>query len=363
MIGEAGFTVLRQVPAEYWAGIASNLYSVHGGVIRDQAGQILAHLAMPAVSAPLQILPGLNLVSEVIQGYQLSVLTYEVRRAVSWSMASTAVSGLGLATTLVGVVYLAKRLSLIEGRIAEVKEWLRSASEGQLRAALADLKHAGQTSEEQTRKHLMMSAKTAFATLAHHYRAQAASATKLQEVEILEDYAVTAMLGAVLSASDLGLHDAAHDDMLSYRREWAEMARAQARRLLQLDDAARLLDGRYVGALPTAALVSVLDFAHGERRGIDWIDQLRSGYGRTTALTSGIWTVDEPTIRYARRLQARHDVLDAYCSHFELLATKRMSATAFASLAGTALDRPAGIGLIVDARVGQSPPRPHPGSA
>lgn len=355
MIGEAGFTVLRQVPAEYWAGIASNLYSVHGGVIRDGAGRILAHLSMPAATAPLQLVPGLNLIPDLIQSYQLSALSESVRQAVSWSMASTAVAGLGVACQLATVAYLSRRLNLIDGRIAEVKEWQKSESEGRLRAALADLKHAGKTNDPQTRRQLMLSAKTAFAALAHHYRRQAASATKVQDVEIFEDLAATAMLGAVLCVSDLGLHDAARDDMVAYLHEWADTARAQVRRLLQLDDAARLLDGRYVSALPTAALVRVLDFAHQESKGLDWIDQLRSGYGRTTALTSGIRTIDEPTIHYARKLQARHDVLDGYCSHFDFLAAKRLSASEFSSLATKELDGHTGPVLIVNSGAGALP--------
>lgn len=348
MINEAGITVLRQVPAEYWAGIASNLYSVHGGVIRDQAGRILAHLAMPAISAPLQLVPGLNLIPELIQSYQLSVLDENVLRAVSWSMASTAVSGLGLATSLVSVVYLAKRISQIDGRIAEVKDWLKSASEGQLHAALADLTHASKTADAQTRRQLMLSAKTSFAALAHHYCSQAKSATKLQEVEIFEDYAATAMLGAVLCASDLGLHDAAHDDMRMYQEDWSSMARAQTRRILDLEDAVRLLDGRYVNVLPTSALISVLDFAHHTAKGLDWIDELRTAYGRTTALTSGIRTIAEPAIRYARKLKARQDVLDGYCSHFEFLAAKRLSSSSFASLADSELKGHVGLALILN---------------
>lgn len=351
MINELGISVLRQVPAEYWAGIASKFYSVHGGVIRDQTGRILAHLAMPAASAPLQLVPGVNFIKELIQGYQLSVINDNVLRAVSWSMASTAISGLGLATSLVSVVYLKKRMDRIDGRIAEVKDWLKSASEGHLRAAVADLGHASKTRDVQTRRQLMLSAKTAFAALAHHYRSQAASATKVHEVEIFEDYATTAMLGAVLCASDLGLHDAAHDDMLTYRKDWTDMARAQARRLLRADEPARLLEGRYVKLLPAPALASMLDFANNTTKGLDWIDELRTSYGRAAALTSGVSTIGEPAIAYSRKLQARDEVLDGYCSHFEFLAAKRLSTSEFASLASNKLKNHTGLALMVNAAV------------
>lgn len=348
MLSDAGFTVLRQVPAEYWAGIASKLYTVHGGVIRDQGGRILAHLVLPAASAPLQLVPGLNLIPELIEAYQLSVLNENVLRAVSWSMAATAVSGLGLAVSLASVVYIGKQLSRIDGHIAEVKEWQRDAAEGKLKAALADLVHAGKASDPATRRHLMLSAKTAFAALAHLYRSRAVAATKLHEVEIFEDYAATAMLGAVLCASDSGLHESACDDMRTYRAEWSTMARAQTRRLLQLDNAEQLLDSRYVSALPTAALVDVLDFAHQQQRGLGWIDELRTAYGHVAALRSNIRSIDEAAIRYARKLQARNEVLGGYCSHFEFLAAKRLSASTFARLASEDLDGHAGPALILN---------------
>ncbi len=348
MIGTPGFTVLREIPADYLAGLASQIYSLHGGVIRDQSGRILAHLALPAATAPLQLVPGLNLIPELINGYQLHALSQEVSRVLSWSMASTALAGLGLATSLVSVVYLSKKVSQVEERVAAIKNWLGSASEGQLRAAVSDLTHAASATNGQMRHQLMLSAKTSFASLAYHYRTQAASATKLDDLEVLEDFAATAMIGAVLCASDLGLHEAAHRDMVTYHGAWSEMARAQARRLLLLDEAARLLDGRYVNALPASALVSVLDFAHKQTKGIDWIDQLRVGYGPGTALTSGIRTIDEQAIRYARRLCAREQVLSGYCSHFEFLAAKRLSSTDFASLVGEQIVGHAGPALVIN---------------
>lgn len=360
MLSEAGFTVLRQVPAEYWAGIASKLYTAHGGVIRDQGGRILAHLTLPAATTPLQLVPGANLIPDLIEAYQLSVLNENVLRAVSWSMAATAVSGLGLAVSLASVVYIGKQLNRIDGHIAEIKEWQRDAAEGQLKAALADMVHAGKAQDTATRRHLMLSAKTAFAALAHLYLSRAFAATKLHEVEVFEDYAATAMLGAVLCASDLGLHEPACDDMRSYRKDWSAVARAQTRRLLQLDNAEQLLDSRYVNPLPTAALVDVLDFAHQEQRGLGWIDELRAAYGHVTALKSNLRSIDEAAIRYARKLQARNEVLDGYCSHFEFLAAKRLSASTFAQLASEDLNGHAGPALILNSGAAALPVDPGP---
>jgi hypothetical protein len=347
MIADVGFTVLRQIPAEYLAGLASKAYTLHGGVIRDGAGKILAHLAVPA-TAPLNLVPGLSFVPDLIQGYQLQVLGQELQKVMTLAMASTALSGLGLVATAGSTIYLTKRLDRIEDRIAQVKGWLMSATEGQLKSAVKNLSHAEAARDGQTRKALLHAAKSSFAEVAHLYLSQAGRATKLEEIENLEDYATTAMLGTVLCTSDLGLHDSAHEDMLTYHREWSGMARSHVKRMLALDEPSRLLDGRYVGLLPATELVSMLDFAHDQSRGIEWIDQLRTGFGKTTALTSALLTVDDATLRYARKLRARHDVFHGYSSHFEFLAAKRVSAGEFSKLVELQLQGHTGPALVVN---------------
>ena len=140
-----------------------------------------------------------------------------------------------------------------------------------------------------------------------------------------------AMLGAVMCASDLGLYKAARDDMRTYHQEWIELARRQTRRLLNLDSASKLLNGRYSKQLPAAELVSILDFVHADSRGIGWIDELRAGYGLAAAFTSGIRTIEDAQIRYARKLRARQDVLSSYAEHFEFLSAKQISVSKFAA--------------------------------
>ncbi len=356
MIADAGFTVLRQIPAEYWAGLASKAYSLHGGVVRDGAGKILAHLAVPA-TAPLNFVPGLSFIPDLIQGYQLHALGQEVQKVMTLAMASTALSGLGLVATAGSTIYLSKRMDRIEDQIAQVKGWLMSTTEGQLKSAIKNLSHSAAARDGQTRKALLHAAKSSFAEVAHVYMSQASKATKLDEVEVFEDYATTAMLGAVLCTSDLGLHDSAHEDMLTYHREWADIARVQTKRMLGLSDPSRLLDGRYVELLPAAELVSVLDFANDQTLGIAWVDQLRAGYGKTTAITSSVFTVDDPTLRYVRRLRARHDVLQGYSSHFEFLAAKRLSAGEFSKTVDLQLKGHSGPALVINssASVGALP--------
>ena len=45
LLPELGLTVARQIPVEMIGGLLSGGYSLHGGVIRNGAGQIVSHLA------------------------------------------------------------------------------------------------------------------------------------------------------------------------------------------------------------------------------------------------------------------------------------------------------------------------------
>ena len=63
MITELGLTVARQIPLDMIGGLLSGAYSLHGGVIRNGAGQIVAHLASASGSSLIGLVPGLNVIS------------------------------------------------------------------------------------------------------------------------------------------------------------------------------------------------------------------------------------------------------------------------------------------------------------
>jgi hypothetical protein len=340
MLEGMGFNVLRQIPLEYVTGLAQGLYSLHGGVLRDHGGRIVAHLALPATSSAFSLTPGLSLIGQVVQGYQLHTLSQTVQQVLAVSLVNTALSGLGLATSLAGFVYLSRKLTRIEAQIAEIKGWLQSSDEGQLRAAISDLKHALQTSDADTKRQALGRAKSVFTALAHHFRAQAAASTHPKTASVFEDCSVTAAMGAVMATSELeGLEDAASEDFLGYRMEWKAMARDQVRALLDLENSPRLLDARYADKLPASELVRLLDFANDDPRGLRWIDDLRKGYGKATALTSGWRPLNDDCIAFASRLRAREDVLASFEEHVRFVRTRRLSVAKFAELiSSTTLD-------------------------
>ncbi len=338
MLQELGLTVLRTIPNDALLGLATQTLSLHGGVVRDGAGRIVAHLAMPATSAALNAVPGLGLMGDLATAYQLQNISRDVQSVLNLSLVNTALSGLTLATSIVGFVYLAAKMKQVNGKLdalakqsKEIKDFLQAGNDAKLRAAIDDFRHSTQAPDSDTRRHLLLKAKGSFTELAHHSTAQLHSLTDVAAIEATEDFFILACMGAVLCTSDLGMYIAARDDLARYRQEWSTVARLHCRRLLQLDDPGRLLDARYVESLPAQTIVEILDFAKSTNKGITWIDDLRKSTGTTTMLSSALRQLDKPTIDFAKKLHARSDVLDSYAAHYAFLADKKVSATHFAA--------------------------------
>jgi len=197
MLSELGLTVSRAIPIEYLAGLASGSLSLHGGVIRNAAGQIVAHLAMPASTGLLNAIPGLGVIGAVVNGIQMQALATDVaavkaatEQILNYSVATAALSGLGLVTSVTGFAFVAsrlkridQRLNLIEKQTKAIKQFLQSSQHAQLMTAVDHLRHSQQAPDTETRRHLLLQSKQLFTTLAHHYKSLLGEDTDIARAE------------------------------------------------------------------------------------------------------------------------------------------------------------------------------------
>ena len=338
MISDAGLAVLREIPKEF----LGPGFTAYGGVIRDAAGKIVAHLAVPAISVASAAAGGpvtmataaVGAASSLVANAQLVSLSKDVHQVLQVAMAGTALAGLGLATSIVGFVYLIKRVNEIDDKlnslkvaVKQVQQILQSMQQANLLAAIDTYKLAGETDDAGQRQALLMNARSEFSQLTHYYKAQIKSLTDLAETEVAEGYFVVACLGNAICTSDLGMGDAAAKDLLRHYKDWKALARQHCIQLLELKSPTRLLDGRYVDDLPAATLIDVLDFARGEERGIEWLDELRRPLG--IVKVPNIVNIDKPKVEFAKALTARNHVLDSFVAHFDYLASNKIPATEF----------------------------------
>jgi len=294
---------------------------------------------IPAASAAAPVLAptlaGVAGVSSLVANAQLVSVSRDVQKVLTLAMANTALSGLGLATSIVGFVYLTTRINQIDRKLREIdadvkdiKRILQSSLRARLEGAVDSYRLAEVADDGETRKQLLMQSRTTFGELVHHYKAEFAEAARLEEAIVAEGHFNVACMGNAMSTSELGMGDAAARDLERHRNDWRDIARKRCAVLLDVKNGTRLLDGRYVDALPVATLARLLDFAHGRSRGYEWIDEIRRPLGKMKL--PDFSTLETPNIDFAKALQARDDVLDSYSAHFAFLASKKVSVTDYA---------------------------------
>lgn len=357
MLADLGLTVARQIPLDTVAGLLSRTYSLHGGVVRDGAGRIVSHLVTSGANGAMAgLFPVAGALVNGLQAGQLwkigqdvAAVQRTVDTVLTVASVGTALSGLGLITSMAGFAFLNHRLKQVDSRLAELTKdvkAIRLSQEGlhksELQAAVDSARHAEDAADESVRKALLIDSKREFNKLTHHYRLQWQRCQSVPEIESVNELYTLAILGYAMVCSDLGLRDAAALDLHKNIQEWVGLARGHAKAMLLDNHPERLLAGDYVDALPAQALVDLLDFAHGQSRGIAWIDDLRLAASRHGTLIGSLTSQapdglrrrlvkrePEGAMALAKSLQARAELLDANAAHYAFLQHKQLSAREF----------------------------------
>lgn len=341
-------TVARVIPKDTLLGLASGAYGIYGGVVRDAGGRIVAHLAMPATTAASAV-PGLGWVADAFQTYQLDKMGLALEgmqttlgTMMKVSTASLAVSGLGLGVSIAGFMYLAKKLAELKGMVERVERNTRKTQQmmeaiqyANLQSAMDDLRHAQGTADSNVRRSCLMQSKAQFGHLVHLYENLWPKQETVQELLVVEDSYTLAMVGYAVAASDLGLSDAATVDFARHHSAWRRLAREYCISRVLRDNPHRLLHHRHIEYLPARDLLSLMDFANGQRHGLNWLDHLRRGEADASILRLPQFGSEEEPVQFALKLVAKDDLLSGYALHFQFLAEQGFGASEFQSKVDT----------------------------
>ena len=345
MLSEMGLTLARQIPVEMIGGLLSGGYSLHGGVIRNGAGQIVAHLATVGASGLTSLVPGLDVLSSAIANGQLLMLAKNVKSlqsAVSsvLSVATTgaALSGMGLVVSIAGFAYLSKRFDQIEKLLGDVKELIETRNLADLKAAMGYMKNAEDALiSPENRRSLLLEAQKNFSTLSHLYGDLWSKVEDPKQIRALEGFFTLAFTGESIANSELGMHEIAASQFSEHLDLWKKTAREQIKdRVLGKDP----LQLRSVSTdvLTTAQFINLLDFANDTNRGIEWLDDLRpkllnSWKQHVPKMIANQWEKhDQNMIENANLWQRRSAVLESHESHLSFLAGKHTSVGQFSKL-------------------------------
>lgn len=343
MLADLGLTVSRQIPVEFLGGLLSGAYSLHGGVIRDGAGHIVAHLVSSGATGALgTLVPGLNVLSSLGANVQLYSLGREVATiqsaiadVLSVATVGAALSGLGLVTSMVGFAFLNRRMQAMDGRLTEllddvkdIKQTLMFQELANLRGAVKLMQHAEAADSPEVKRGKLLQANEVFTKLIYFYGQQWSGAKDVKQLPFLEDCYTLAFTGASLTNSELGMHEVAAREFNEHYHAWKLTAQKNIKDELLGDNPARLLKDVTGNVLPVRELIRVMDFANGSQKGVDWIDELRKPSSLANRLPQ-LRGVPARIISMATNLTARNDVLQATAAHLEFLDAKRISVSEF----------------------------------
>lgn len=265
MLAELGLAVVREIPVQTLAGLLTGAYTLHGGVVRDAGGRIVAHLL---ASGPADVIkstiPGLNVLSSLVgsgQLYSLSRDVEEVRGLVesvlTVASAGAALSGIGLIANVAGTAFLSRKLDAVQSQLARIERLLNEQHLSVLRSAIDNLRHAEHASDNETRKAMLVSAKTDFSKSAHFYGSQFADSRSSQEVLALEESFGLAAIGSALCLSELEMYGAAAADFEGHYDRWRPLAQKHVQQYFLGDSPPRLLEANVHDA-PAADVVALL---------------------------------------------------------------------------------------------------------
>jgi len=365
-----GLIVLRQIPMQLLPGLLGGAYKLHGGVLRDAGGRIVAHLLTAGPSDSMKsLVPGLDLLSGLAangQLFKISRSVEELRSSVQTilqvSATGTALSGLGLVTQAAGVAYLAHRLGGIEHVLAKIEQSLEDLKRAvvthhlaTLKGAMDNLRHAESDEELGRRTGMLLDAKRDFQVARHYYLSRVAEATEPQEFAALEECLTLSMLGAALTASELRRYDLAAADLKTQAADWNIAARRFVRERALGVTPERLLEAS-PDQVSSGDLVALLDFAEDNAKGWARIDVLRrrsvekerSG-ARGLAWPRKVEELQIPmdALGVALALRERDLVLQAQVEHFCFLEKSGISARDFAQAARDELSASGGEAVCI----------------
>ena len=370
MLGEIGLSVVRTIPMGMLPGIVSGAYSLHGGVVRDGAGQIVAHLISSSVSSAsslANLVPGVSMLSSAISNGQLYMLAKDVQAlqstvssALNVASAGAALSGMGLVVSIAGFAYLNRRIEQVEKLILEIKDLIEIRYLADLKSAMSYLKSAEESSTSiENRRALLLEAQKNFSTLSHLYGDLLPKTAEPKQMRAIEGFYSLAFTGASIANSELGMGDVAVRQFREHQNHWTSTVRQYINHKL-IDDHPESLQAVSSDILTTAEMTSILDFASNTNRGYEWLDDFRKpnqkgliektkdlSLGLQSQLTRSFSKNSGEMIDLAKTWTHKSQVLESHSAHLAFLAQKKLSVGKFSQMLKSELDESGADALCV----------------
>jgi len=330
----SGFTLSRTVPDHVLSGLLSGAFKIYGGVVRDDAGRIVAHLvnsnvpnlALSSFSSPI------GTALSAVNTLQLQSLNNAVAEVMRISQATMAISGLGLAISTAGFLFLNAKLTKIDSALQEiakdvkaVRSILELQERGRLITALKALRESSKIQDASVKKSMLINSRQTLGEIHESYKIRLLNEQSEFEFTTVEEYFSITALGNAICSAELGMLNTAKDDLQESFTVWKNASRSFFESQVLTEYPERFLSRRYAEFVTSRDIIGWMDFALTEKRGIDNLDDLRnrvSSMSIDIGLFSKVSTEETINFGVARKLVARKQVLQGYIEQLKYLTDK-----------------------------------------
>lgn len=369
MISElAGFVLSRSIPDNLMLGVLAGVNKVYGGVVRNEQGQILAHLVnsttpsniLSAFTSPLNtLLSGVNTYQLHRIGGDVGIIGAEVGRigaevgAISTEVshiganvtqllqlaqASMLLSGLTLAVSSAGFLFLSNKINKIDEKLQQVasdvkyiKSFLELQERSRLIAALKVIRELNKVEDHAARLQMLISSRQTIGEIHEKYKMLLTDSSNEYSFMAAEEYFTITAIGHSLCSAELDMYDQALNDLHDAQNTWQSSSRAFVKNHVINDNAQRFLTKDYVQHINSAEVIEWVDFAESSSAGISILDHLRGQpqkMGLAWSIRNGIGignidTEEKLNLEVSRKIIARNKILQGYIDQLKYLSQIR----------------------------------------
>jgi len=236
MISElAGFTLARAIPDSVLSGVLSGTYKIFGGVVRNDAGQIVAHLVNAGNPGDIlsTFLSPVNTVFSGLNTYQLYRIGADIQQLIGLAQASMVMSGLTLAVSSAGFLFLNNKLNKIDKKLEEmaadlkyIRNFLELQERARLVSALRVIRELAQIDDTSAKTQMLINSRQTLGEIHEKYKTLLINDKNVRKLMPVEEYFTITAIGHALCSAELGMYDQATNDLLESRLTWREAAKS-----------------------------------------------------------------------------------------------------------------------------------------
>lgn len=327
----AGFTLTRAIPDSVLAGVLGGSYKIFGGVVRNDAGQIVAHLVNAGNPADIlsTFLSPLNTAFSGLNTYQLYRVGADIHRLLGLVQASMVISGLTLAVSSAGFLFLSNKIGKIDKKLEEIavdvksiKRFLELTERARLISALKVIRELKQIEDASTKTQMLINSRQTLGEIHEKYKALLIEDRCVTELMPVEEYFTITALGHSMCSAELGMYEQATNDLLESQTIWRTATRSFVGEKVIGRNPQRFLAKRYAGRIKSEEIVGWMDFVEESDMGFDRLDQLREmSHKIDINIFNSIDMKEAIAIDVARKLVQRDGVLQGYVDQYRFCAS------------------------------------------